>query len=88
MIAQGLASQTADLQQWNNSSGTALIRVTAGGNLGININSFGTGVGVVGIANAGTVPSTNPTGGGVLYVESGALKYRGSSGTITTLGAA
>jgi len=27
-------------------------------------------------------------GGGVLYVEGGALKYRGSSGTITTLGAA
>ena len=36
----------------------------------------------------GTAPSTNLTGGGILYVESGALKYRGSSGTITTLGAA
>lgn len=32
-------------------------------------------------------PAT-PTGGGVLYVESGALKYKGSSGTVTTLGAA
>jgi hypothetical protein len=48
----------------------------------------GSGSGVVAMANAATVPSTNPTGGGVLYVESGALKYRGSSGTITTLGAA
>jgi hypothetical protein len=36
------------------------------------------------IANTGAVPST-PTGGGVLYVEAGALKYRGSSGTITTI---
>jgi hypothetical protein len=36
----------------------------------------------------GTAPSANLTGGGILYVESGALKYRGSSGTITTLGAA
>jgi hypothetical protein len=50
--------------------------------------SFGGGVGVVGIANASTVPTTNPSGGGILYVDAGALKYRGSSGTITTLGAA
>jgi hypothetical protein len=34
-----------------------------------------------------TAPAT-PTAGGVLYVESGALKYKGSSGTVTTLGAA
>ena len=45
------------------------------------------GVGVIAIAN-GTAPSTSPAGGGQLYVESGALKYRGSSGTITTVGAA
>jgi hypothetical protein len=36
----------------------------------------------------GTAPSANIASGGILYVESGALKYRGSSGTITTLGAA
>lgn len=35
-----------------------------------------------------TAPAVNPVGGGLLYVESGALKYRGSSGTVTTLGAA
>jgi hypothetical protein len=39
------------------------------------------------IAN-GTAPGSNPVGGGYLVVESGALKYRGSSGTVTTLGAA
>lgn len=50
--------------------------------------SFGSGDNVVFIANATTVPTTNPTGGGILYCEGGALKYRGSSGTITTLGAA
>jgi hypothetical protein len=33
----------------------------------------------------GTAPTANPSGGGVLYVESGALKYRGSSGTVTTI---
>jgi len=50
--------------------------------------SFGAGVKVAFIANATTVPTTNPTGGGILYVEAGALKYRGSGGTVTTLGAA
>lgn len=50
--------------------------------------SFGTGEKVIFIANATTVPSTNPTGGGILYVQSGALKYRGSSGTVTTIAAA
>lgn len=40
------------------------------------------------IANASTVPTGNPTGGGFLYVEAGALKYRGSSGTVTTIGVA
>jgi hypothetical protein len=35
----------------------------------------------------GTAPTGN-IAGGTLYVESGALKYRGSSGTVTTLGAA
>jgi hypothetical protein len=47
--------------------------------------SLGGGKGVLGIANAATVPSSNPTGGGVLYVQAGALKYRGSSGTVTTI---
>lgn len=45
----------------------------------------GSGVGCIAVANAATVPTTNPSGG-VLYVEAGALKYRGSSGTVTTLG--
>jgi len=35
----------------------------------------------------GSAPSTL-SGGGVLYVESGALKYKGSSGTVTTLASA
>lgn len=53
--------------------------------IGSTSTQVGGGSGVVGIANAGTVPTTNPTGGGVLYAEGGALKWRGSSGTITVL---
>jgi hypothetical protein len=37
------------------------------------------------ILNATAVPTGNPSGGGFLYVSSGALKYRGSSGTVTTI---
>ena len=50
--------------------------------------AFGGGAGVIGIANAATNPSTNPAGGGVLYVTGGALTYRGSAGTVTTIAAA
>lgn len=56
--------------------------------LTLNTTALGGGQGVIGIGNADTVPAANPAGGGVLYVEAGALKYRGSAGTITTLGAA
>lgn len=37
------------------------------------------------ILSTNSVPNTNPVGGGVLWVESGALKYRGSGGTVTTI---
>jgi hypothetical protein len=40
------------------------------------------------IGDTSSAPTGNPTGGGYLYVESGALKYRGSGGTITTVGPA
>lgn len=55
---------------------------------GFNGFSVGSGQGVLFVANATTAPTTNPSGGGIIYVEAGALKYRGSSGTVTTLGAA
>jgi hypothetical protein len=41
--------------------------------------------GIAFIANANGPPTNNPSGGGYLYVENGALKYRGASGRITTL---
>jgi hypothetical protein len=61
-------------------------RLGAGGNIGFRTTSqFGKGQGVIAIANASVAPSVNPAGGGILYVEGGALKYRGSNGTITTI---
>ncbi len=62
------------------------VRIDSSGNVGIGTTSFGASSQVVlAIANATAVPTGNPTGGGVLYVEAGALKYRGSSGTVTTI---
>lgn len=58
--------------------------LTIGGSAG----SFGGGAGCISLLNAGTNPSTNPTGGCVIYADSGAGKVRGSSGTVTTFGAA
>jgi len=40
------------------------------------------------IGDTSQVPTGNPANGGFLYVEAGALKFRGSGGTITELGAA
>jgi len=58
------------------------------GNLGVGVSTFGTAAAnVIGIAN-GTAPTTSPGGMGQLYVEAGALKFRGSSGTVTTIAAA
>ena len=54
-----------------------------GGSLRMGISSTG----IIAIYNA-TAPSTSPVGLGQLYVEAGALKYRGSSGTVTTIAAA
>ena len=47
--------------------------------------AFGGGAGVIGIANATTVPTTNPAGGVVLYAEAGQLKMRGAGGNIAIL---
>jgi hypothetical protein len=63
-------------------------RLGAGGNIGFRATQnrdFGGGQGVIAIANASVAPTVDPTDAGILYVEDGALKYRGSSGTVTIL---
>lgn len=62
---------------------TERMRITNAGNIGFNMSTF-SGALVLAIGN-GTAPTANPSNGGYLYVESGALKYRGSSGTVTTI---
>ena len=80
------ANSLSFIQSNNRGTNAApLVLQRYGGNLGIGTTSFGTSAaGVIGIAN-GTAPTTSPASMGQLYVEAGALKYRGSSGTITTI---
>lgn len=69
----------------DSSTITEVARFTGQKNLGIGMTAFGNGAGVIAIANNTAAPSSNPIGGGYLYVDNGALKYRGSSGTVTTI---
>lgn len=80
---------------YNATSGTAGVDFTptqamtldALGNLLVGLTAAGTTAAkTIQIAN-GTAPTANVSGG-QLYVEAGALKYRGSSGTVTTIAAA
>ena len=70
VIIRGNGSQTADLQIWQSGAGTKLAAITA--NAWLEIGSS-------------TAPAANSAVGGYLYVEAGALKFRGSSGTVTTI---
>jgi hypothetical protein len=79
---------------------TTMLRINSSGvgtyytaNMGLSGNStsfpdVASGVGVFGVGNCNTAPSATPTGGGVLYAEAGAGKWKGSSGTVTTFGPA
>ena len=67
------------------TSGAERSRIDTGGNLLIGTTTAGTSAAkVIGMGNA-TAPTTSPAGMGQLYVEGGALKFRGSSGTVTTI---
>ena len=67
-------------------TGTATrLTIDTSGNVGIGAVSFGTSAANVLALLNGTAPTTSPGNTGQLYVEAGALKYRGSSGTVTTI---
>jgi len=81
--ASATASLTLEGTDFNfvqNNAVTAVLN--SSGNLGLGVTPD-TGAKVLAMGNA-TAPSTNILGG-QLYVEGGALKFRGSSGTVTTL---
>jgi hypothetical protein len=81
------SGQTANAVEVQANAGTVLAAFGVDGRLSLGSGgSFGGATGgVLAIADATAVPGSNPTGGGVLYSEGGALKWRGSSGTVTTI---
>ncbi|MGW2060449.1 hypothetical protein ACWCO9_07130 [Streptomyces sp. NPDC001937] len=84
----GVTLRAPTVQGSTASDGTLTLRSTANATKGtINIGSsqWNDGTSVILLANTISAPASNPTGGGYLYVESGALKFRGSSGTVTTV---
>lgn len=70
------------------AAGGVNIFLTPNSNSNVTLINFQGGKGIVYLEGATTVPTGNPSGGGFLYVEAGALKYRGTSGTVTTIGPA
>jgi len=71
-------------QGYNGSAYVERMRLDASGNLLVGTTSTPTTAAkVIAMGNA-TAPTASITGG-ILYVEGGALKFRGSSGTVTTI---
>jgi hypothetical protein len=65
--------------------GTRSVAGDSSGNFVFGTVAAGSSAQGVFVIQDGTAPTTSPAGAGQLYVESGALKYRGSSGTVTTI---
>lgn len=91
---------STNLMEWKDSGGTVRSRVGLNGNIvadsiafavggiqfGGTSNNFGGGAGaMLGVNNAGTVPTSNPTNGAVIYSEGGFLKVRMADGKIVNL---
>ena len=94
--AASFYDQGAGVHSWHTAaSGTAgnaisftqALTLSAVGNLLLGGTSDPTSAAKAIVIYNGTAPTGN-IAGGTLYVESGALKYRGSSGTVTTLAVA
>lgn len=96
LLMQANEDTSSRLIEIRDRTGTAKLRVLNSGALAVHNamfgvtsgESYGGGDGVIGVRNATTVPTSDPTNGGVLYAEGGALKWRGPSGTVTEIGSA
>lgn len=83
---------TGNLMKMRNAGVDQFIMAPNGGlytrtnvQVGATVQDFGAGAGVIGLKNATTVPTTNPTAGVIIYSEGGVLKYRDPNGSIFSL---
>lgn len=81
--SDGVVRTTVD-QNLNLVTGRSLF-ATTGVQVGAASATFGGGAGVLGITDATTVPTSNPTGGGILYSTGGAPRWRNPSGDVISL---
>jgi DNA-binding transcriptional regulator YdaS (Cro superfamily) len=84
-----LKDSSGNLRFQVNNAGNTIMRANAFATTSLQVGSasgdFGGGTSCISIKHA-TDPTTNPTGGGIIYVDStGHLCYRGSSSTITQI---
>lgn len=86
----GALTNNFGVQFWGTSNVWAVFPASStAGNMGLGaVTAFGTSAANVFAMANGTAPSTSPSGMGQMWVEAGALKYRGSSGTVTTIAVA
>ncbi|MFE0451590.1 hypothetical protein ACFW2D_09915 [Streptomyces sp. NPDC058914] len=80
--------RAATMQGSTNSGGSLTLRSTSNatkGAINIGASQWNDGTNVLLLGNTTAVPGSNPTGGGYLYAESGALKWRSPGGTVTTI---
>lgn len=86
-IGMDLTSGQFRITKTSTVAALGVFQIDLNNNFGLNGLSVGGGAGNIFLANAVTVPTSNPTGGGIIYNNAGALTYRGPGGTITVLGA-
>lgn len=78
----GFAANMLTISNFVNNSGFISFHTNTGGTLAERMRILNAGTIFVGNSAA---PGSNPSGGGYFYAEGGALKWRGSSGTVTTI---
>lgn len=76
-----ILEESAGNTQWEMDNDSGLFRLFQPGTVFLTVDNNS----VFFLKNVGGVPGSNPVGGGYLFVDAGALKYRGSSGTISTI---
>ena len=91
LTVSGISGQSVGLTQWKDFQSNILAEVDQLGQISTATNMYvGRGVSAGGgnkvlvLANA-SIPNSNPVGGGILYSDSGALRFRDPSGTISGL---
>jgi hypothetical protein len=96
-VVQGVASSAVPIAQFKNSGGTATFEIGASGAIVTRATAFvtgamqlgstssdlgGSGGAVISMKNATTAPTTNPTGGAILFTAGGYFKSRAADGNV------